>query len=331
MLDERKGAILRAVISEYIETAQPVGSSLVACAPDVAVSAATVRNEMAVLEQEDYLYQPHPSAGRIPTDKGYRYFVDHLRSPSLRPLQRQQVREFFAKAHGELEDRLRATSSLLSRLTDQAAVVVGPTRETSTIRSLQVVELSPTVAMVVVVLASGAVEKRVLEIADDIGPHHLAAASAHMCAQVVGRSLRDPGTPTPTGEPVTDRVVAQVMSALADISEGTTPVFVDGVSRMASAFSAVDSVRSVLSILEQQLVLVSVLRNVLEHGQSVAIGAEHGVELLAGCAVVAAFYETEGEERGTIGVLGPTRMNYPEALAAVTAVGRQLSRHLSEG
>jgi heat-inducible transcriptional repressor len=100
---------------------------------------------------------------------------------------------------------------------------------------------------------------------------------------------------------------------------------------MATAFSAIESVRSVLSILEQQLEVVTLLHTVLAHGQSVAIGTEHGIELLAGCSVVAAPYELEGEERGTIGVLGPTRMNYPDTLAAVAAVGRQLGRYLSEG
>lgn len=330
-LDERKSAILRAVIAEYIDTAQPVGSSSVACAPGVAVSAATVRNEMASLEQDGFLYQPHPSAGRIPTDRGYRFFVDHLRSPSLRPLQRQQIREFFAKAHGELEEMLRATSSLLSRLTDQAAVVVGPARESSAIRSLQLVELSPSLAVIVVVLANGAVEKRALELGEDVNPQHLAAAGAHLNSHVMGRSLGAPGTPVTTGDPVTDRVVTAAVSAVIDMSEGAKQVFVGGVARMAEAFSAIESVRSVLSILEQQLEVVTLLHNVLGHGQSVAIGTEHGIELLSGCSVVAAPYELEGEEQGTIGVLGPTRMNYPETLAAVTAVGRQLGRYLSEG
>lgn len=331
IVDERKAAILRAVIAEYIETAQPVGSSLVACAPGVAVSAATVRNEMGALEQEGYLYQPHPSAGRIPTDKGYRFFVDHLRSPSLQPMKRLQIRDFFARAHGELEEMLRATSSLLSRLTDQAAVVVGPGREASAIRSFQLVALSQNLVMAVVVLSNGAVEKRVLELAEDVSPDHVAAAGAHLSAHVVGRSLGAPGTPTSTGDQVTDGVVVAAISSLSEMSEGADQVFVGGVSRMATAFSAIETVRSVLSILEQQLVVVALLHDVLDHGQSVAIGAEHGIEPLVGCSVVAAPYELDGEERGTIGVLGPTRMNYPEALAAVAAVGRQLGRYLSEG
>src|SRR5579883_3446607 len=124
-MDERKAAILRAVVSSYIKTAQPVGSAHVTRAPGVEVSAATVRNEMAALEREGYLVQPHTSAGRVPTDKGYRFFVDSLSEPGeLGPAQRQLVRDFFAHAHGELEQMLADTSKLLARLTDCAAVVV---------------------------------------------------------------------------------------------------------------------------------------------------------------------------------------------------------------
>src|SRR5205085_12404 len=129
-LDERKAAILRAVVTEYIETAQPVGSQRVAQAPEVSVSSATVRNEMATLEREGYLVQPHTSAGRVPTDKGYRFFVDQLTAPGALPaVQRQQVRDFFAAAHGELERMLHDTSQLLSDVTHYAAVVVGPPHE----------------------------------------------------------------------------------------------------------------------------------------------------------------------------------------------------------
>ena len=147
MLDERKAAILRAVVEEHIETAQPVGSAHVARAARLRVSSATVRNEMALLEREGYLAQPHTSAGRIPTDKGYRFFVDQLTEPGhLGAGQTQQVREFFARAHGELEQMLHDTSRLLSNLTQYAGVVVGPPHEAATIRAAQVVSLGPRVA-----------------------------------------------------------------------------------------------------------------------------------------------------------------------------------------
>src|SRR2546423_1655645 len=196
MLDDRKAAILRVVVEEYIETAQPVGSTHVAALPELSVSSATVRNEMAALEREGYLVQPHTSAGRIPTDKGYRFFVDQLTEPStLDPLRRQQVKAFFAKAHGELEQMLQDTSRLLSGLTDYAAVVVGPNREVATIRSAQLVSLAPKVALLVVVLSNGAIEKRTLELEHETGDERVAAASAHVAAHLFSRSLHDVGHP----------------------------------------------------------------------------------------------------------------------------------------
>src|ERR1700760_980331 len=170
MLDDRKAAILRAVVEEYIETAQPVGSASVSRVPGMAVSPATVRNEMGALEREGYLAQPHTSAGRIPTDKGYRFFVDSI-APSggrLDPTQSQQVRAFFAKAHGELERMLSDTSRFLAGLTDYAAVVVRDAEDPASIRSVQLVPLTSRVVLLVVVLASGVIEKHTLDMAHDV-------------------------------------------------------------------------------------------------------------------------------------------------------------------
>src|ERR1700734_2866591 len=147
MLDDRKAAILQAVVEEYIQTAQPVGSGHVSRHPGLAVSSATVRNEMGVLEREGYLVQPHTSAGRIPTDKGYRFFVDHLTEPGvLGPIQHRAVSAFFDQVHVEMETMLERATGLLTELTSYAAVVVGPSHDTATIRSLQVVGLGPMVA-----------------------------------------------------------------------------------------------------------------------------------------------------------------------------------------
>jgi heat-inducible transcriptional repressor len=332
MLDERKAAILRAVVAEYIETAQPVGSQHVAHQPGLAVSPATVRNEMAVLEREGYLAQPHTSAGRVPTDKGYRFFVDHLSAPGpLDPAQRQQVRDFFRRAHGELERMLADTSRLLADLTDYAAVVVGPPHEAATIRSVQVVGLAPKVALVVAVLSNGVVEKRTLELDDEAGDERLSAAGVHLAMHLSGRTLADLTMPPPTGDAGVDKVVAAGAGSLGAPEDEPDHVFVGGASRMARAFDAVDTVRDILATLEEQFVVVGLLHDVLDRGLSVAIGAEHGIEPLSECAVVVAPYEVEGERAGTIGILGPTRMNYPQAMAAVAVVSQRLGRRLSEG
>jgi heat-inducible transcriptional repressor len=330
-LDPRKAAILNAVVSEYIETAEPVGSAHITGNPGVQVSSATVRSDMAALERDGYLTQPHTSAGRIPTDKGYRFFVDTLGAPgALGPVQRQEVRRFFAHVHGAVEDLLGHTSGLLTNLTDYAAVVVGPTHDSATIRSVQLVDLGPQRALLVVVLSDGAVEKHPLELPGDIDDTVLAAAAGHMTAHLRGRTLADPGTVPGPGDAAVDTAIRLGAQALGELASADEPehVFVGGSSRMASAFDAVETVRSVLSILEQQLVVVELVEHILDRGLSVAIGSEHGFEPLASCALVLAPVSVDGETAGTIGVVGPTRMNYPRALAAVQVVGERLGERL---
>ncbi len=330
MLDERKAAILRAVVEEYIETAQPVGSGHIA--PVMSVSSATVRNDMAALEQEGYLQQPHTSAGRVPTEKGYRYFVDSLDGPGqLDTAQVQQVRSFFAKAHGELEQMLHDTSRLLSDLTSHTAVITGPVGEAATIRSVQLVSLAPAVTLLVVVLSNGAVEKRTLELGDDIGEERIAAATAHLSAHATGRTMAALDDVPATGDADTDALVAAAGRALGQTYDSDDLLFVGGASHMARSFDAVETVREVLGILEQQFVVVTVLRDVLDRGLQVAIGTETGIQPLAECSLVVAPYQLEGESAGTIGVLGPTRMNYQQALAAVAVVSKRLGHRLSEG
>ena len=337
VLDERKAAILRAVVQEYIETAQPVGSAHVARAAGVAVSSATIRNEMAVLERDGFLVQPHTSAGRIPTDLGYRFFVDDLKpNATLDRAQRLQVRDFFSAAHTELERMLHDTTQLLTGLTSYASVVVGPPHEVATVRTLQLVGLAPRLALVVAVLSNGVVEKCSLELADDTPDTTLSAVGAYLSSHVVGRTLLDlapdRSLPLTSGDQGTDALARLAVEALgrARADEGDE-VYVGGASKMASAFDAVETVRAVLGALEQQYVVVSLLKDVLDRGLSVAIGAEHGIGPLAECSIVVAPFGHGGERAGTIAVLGPTRMNYPQAMAAVAVVSERLGQRLSDG
>jgi heat-inducible transcriptional repressor len=333
-LDTRKAAILNAVVTEYIGSAQPVGSQHVVDAPGVSVSSATVRSDMAALERDGYLTQPHTSAGRIPTDKGYRFFVDQLGGPGpLDPAGRQQVRQFFDHAHGEIEEMLERTSGLLADLTDCTAMVVGPSHESAAIRSVQLVGLGHRLALVVVVLADGAVQKQSIELSDDADESILSEACGRLAAHVLGSPLSQVGTAAAaSGSPVVDKVVSDGVAALRalQVADGHDQLFVGGSSRMAAAFDAVDTVRSVFTILEQQLVVVSLLRDILDTGLTVAIGTEHGVEPLASCAIVVMPVSVDGVEAGTIGLLGPTRMNYPLALAAARVVGDRLGERLGE-
>ncbi|MCU1359854.1 MAG: hrcA [Ilumatobacteraceae bacterium] len=330
MLDERKTAILRAIVHEYIATAQPVGSTLIANAPGVQVSSATVRNEMAVLEQEGFLIQPHTSAGRVPTDKGYRFFVDHMTEPGrLDVVATQRVGDFFDATHGRLEEMLHQTSNLLAQLTSHASVVVGPPADRAVVRSVQIVGLSARSGVVVAVLSNGSVENETLDFNGELSELRVSAATAHL-QRVLGGSTIE-GTDLPlSGDAEVDELCQAALGALV-ANRPHEPVYVGGTSVVAQSFDAVETVRSVLQTLEQQYVMVSLVRDVLNRGLSVAIGVEHGVQQLAACSVVVAPVVVHGEHVGTVGVLGPTRMNYPQALATVEVVSDRLGRHLGEG
>jgi len=331
MLDERKTRILRAVVQEYIATGQPVGSGHVAKLPGVQVSSATVRNEMAVLEQEGYLAQPHTSAGRIPTDKGYRQFVDAITPDGrLETATAERVGDFFATVQGRTEELLRQTSSLLANMTSHTALVVGPKAEAATVRTVQVVRLSVRTATVVAVLSNGDVESESISLADGIEDHHLETAAAHLASHLVGRALTGLEAIPLTKDVHVDVVCASAFAAMRGHLE-EEPVFVGGAAALAQSFDAVEVVRNVLQTLEQEYVVVSLIRDILDRGLSVAIGAEHGVEPLAACSVVVAPVVSDGEVLGSVGVLGPTRMNYPQALATVEVVGEQLGRRLGDG
>lgn len=333
-LNVRRAAILEAVVSQYIGTAEPVGSSHVATAPGVQVSSATVRSEMVALEREGFLVQPHTSAGRIPTDKGYRFFVDHLTTPGvLGPVQRRQVSQFFDQVHGEIETVLERATGLLSELTSYAAVVVGPSHETSTIRSVQLVGLSPLHALLVVVLSDGAVEKRTIDLDGEVSEDVLVTTGAFLSAHLVGRTMAGPWTAPASGTRMVDGLVTEALRAFDSMGGDieSDQVFVGGPARLAESFEAVETVRSVLGILEKQLVVVSLLRDVLDRGLSVAIGTEHGFEPLSSCAVVVAPVTVDGQDFGAVGLLGPTRMDYPRTMAAAHVVGERLGERLAEG
>jgi heat-inducible transcriptional repressor len=332
-LDERKAAILKAVVEEYIETAQPVASASVVRATNLPVSTATVRNELAVLEREGFLDHPHTSAGRVPTDKGYRFFVDHL-TPALPQVQRQRVQDFFTRAHGEIEEMLHDTTRLLSDLTHYAAVVVAPERDVATVRSIQIVSLGGPVAVALAVLSDGSVRKAVVELEPGSGEQELAAAGAHLTAHLAGLALDTDVALPPTGTDAADRLATNARAALIRASGSSEPaqLFVGGAAQMATTFDAIETVRRVLAILEQQYVLMSLLKHAIQDDRlTVSIGAELGVEPLSQCSIVVAPYEYDGVPAGTVGVLGPTRMNYPQAMAAVAVVSQRLGKALRDG
>lgn len=330
LLDERKAAILRAVIESYTETAQPVGSSAIAGSGAIEVSAATIRNDMLALERAGYLRQPHTSAGRVPTQKGYRHFVDHIDPAAVAASDNRRVATFFGQMRGEIEEVMRETASLLTDLTDNAAVVVDESDEAARVRSVQLVSLADQTVMMVLVLSNGQVLKSSVDFEAEIPLDTIERASVVLRASLEGCSVAQPGALVLAGDEAVDGLAAQFHGALASVVEADR-VYVDGTAKVVQAFEAVESIGRVLTILEQQLVVVSLLADVVERGMTVAIGTETGVEPLSECSLVVSPYEIDGERAGSIAVLGPTRMNYPQAMSAVAVVSDQLGHRLSEG
>lgn len=328
-LSARKAAVLRAVVEGYISTTQPVGSTHVSEIAELGVSPATVRNEMLALEQAGFLSQPHTSAGRIPTEKGYRHFVDSLPdvSGTLGRSERQQVRDFFETTHSELEQMLADTSALLADLTAYAALVVSPQHSSATIRSVNLVDLSERLVLALVVYENGSVDKRTIETDQPADPIELAQAAARLTELLSGR----PATALRGSDDATllTPLAVRVLNSLADLGDAEEHLYVGGAASVAGLFDATDTVRSVLGILEKQLVVVSLVRDIMERGLTVAIGSETGVAPLAECSLIVAPYQVAGQPVGSIGVLGPTRMNYPQALAAVAVVSQKLGDRLS--
>ncbi len=333
-LDERKAAILRAIVEEHIATAQPVGSQTVARSGRLGVSSATVRNEMTILEREGYIAQPHTSAGRIPTDRGYRFFVDTLSPQSTLPVeQRRAVLDFFdlfTSAHQVLEELLHETSQLLSRVSTHTAVLVGPHTESVTIRNLQLVSLQPSIVLALAILSTGAVEKCVLHLPDDVDDDTLQAATVALCAALEGARWPVKAEPLVASSPEAADLAREARDALVARGEHEVgdPLYVGGASRLAAGVDPGSTAR-LLELLEHQVEVASLVRDLLdEHGSRVSIGSENPLDELRDCSVVVAPYTVDGEIAGTVGVLGPTRMDYRQALAAVEAISEQLGRVL---
>jgi heat-inducible transcriptional repressor len=290
---------------------------------------------MTILERDGYIAQPHTSAGRIPTDRGYRYFVDNFtqRGP-LPPQQYRAVSDFFESSHRALEDLLNETSQLLARLSRHAAVVVGPQPDQAVVRGVQLVRLHERSALLVVVLSNGAIERHVLPIADDADDARLASAAGAIEAGLLGHTWGTVPDAVATGDPSVDQVVNEARAGLEAMvtPEHREPLYVGGVSNLAAeqeAFSTAQSAARLLEMLEHQVVVVSVVQELLQAGLTVRIGSEHQLEELRECALVLAPFEVDGHAAGVVGVLGPTRMDYRHALSAVSAVSQQLGRHLS--
>jgi len=338
VLDDRKLTILRAIVTDYVSMQEPVGSRALVERYALDVSPATVRNDMAVLEEEGYITQPHTSAGRIPTDKGYRLFVDRLGTVKPLSMPERRAIQSFMDGAVDIDDLVARTVRTLSRITHQVAIVQYPVLSNSTLRHVELVQLSPGRGLLILVNSSGQVDQHPLD---------TAGAEESQIADLRGRlnaALVDLG-PAAACERL-DRLVAELPEDLKPLADAVAPtlkqlqtespstrVVVGGVpnlTRFADQYET--AVRPVLEALEEQVVLLKLLGEVTSSGEvTVRIGQENSYEPLRATSVVASGYGSRPDLRANLGVVGPTRMDYPSTMAAVRAVARYISRYLAEG
>jgi heat-inducible transcriptional repressor len=329
----RQELILRKVVEGHVATGQPVGSKLLAADGELGLGASTIRNELAVLEEVGLLAHPHTSAGRVPTDAGYRFFVDRMtpeaRAP--RPLDLQLVRR-------EVDEAMRATSEALSQVTNLLAIVSAPPVHTATIRHVEVLLLQPQVVMLVVITSTGGVSKRLFTFGAPVDPGLTTWAAAYLNEQLVGMGLgarmlagrlQDP-TLSPTERAFLDEL-RPGFTELADTAEDT--LYVDGAARLLDSgrIRDVEMINQLLTVLERRVELLGILRQALgERDVLVRIGAENAQPGLRGVALVAAAYGLPARKLGTVTLVGPVRMDYGEAIGTVREAAHQLSRFVEE-
>ncbi|MEX5718953.1 heat-inducible transcriptional repressor HrcA [Geodermatophilus maliterrae] len=336
--DERRLQVLRAIVQDYVSTNDPVGSKALAERHDLGVSPATIRNDMAVLEEQGYITQPHTSAGRVPTDKGYRLFVDRL--SAVKPLsapERKAVERFLDGAV-DLHDVLGRTVRLLAQLTHQVAVVQYPTLSRSAVRHLEVVQLTGSRLLLVLITDTGRVEQRIVECPVDVARDDVADLRSLLNSAFGGARLGDAGGKVPdlvdTAPPHLRGLVAAMSAALVEtlVEPGEDRLVVGGTANLAR--TAVDfpgSLRPLLEALEEQVVVLKLISEVDAGGTVlVRIGEENAHEALAGASVVSVGYGTGDRALGGLGIVGPTRMDYPGNMAAVRAVARYVGQLLAE-
>jgi heat-inducible transcriptional repressor len=332
VLTPRQALLLGKVVDGFSATGQPVGSKTLASDPDVKAGASTIRNELSVLEERGLLAHPHTSAGRVPTDAGYRFYVDELLPAApARELRLELVRR-------EVAEAMRITTETLSQVTNLLAIVTAPPLATTTVRHIEVLALQPQVLMVVVITSTGGVTKKVFTFDRPVDPGLADWASSYLNEKLVGTGLgartlhsklADPALST--GERAFVQELAPAFTELAETAEDT--LFVDGAHRLVSEyrFQDVSQLNALMEMLERRVSMLGVLSAALDTRDAyVRIGGENTEPALQSLSLVAANYGLPSRNLGTVSVIGPTRMDYARAIRSVRDAAFQLSRFVEE-
>ena len=334
MLSDRRRVVLQALVNEYVRSAQPVASKALVDRYDLRVSPATVRNELSFLEETGHVFQPHVSAGRVPTDVGYRAFVDAMLSgetgQGLTPAEVEAVRTQYSELEHEVAEAMRETSALLSRLTNYVAVVIAPTLQRARIKRINLVWLGDARIVLVVVSDAGRVADRTIDLAEPVSAESLTGVEQLLNASLdgkVGEEVRAARGGVAAATSLPPRLVAQVLDEVIDclLEADADGVISGGVSTLLAQPEFADPrlVGPLVHLLEDGLETLHVLTSLMNTGDVVVrIGSENptGLERMS---VVAASYDAGGTE-GLVGVIGPTRMDYARAVSAVRTVAEGL-------
>ena len=338
--DDRRFEILRAIVTDFVATQEPIGSKALVDRHQLGVSSATVRNDMAVLEAEGLIIQPHTSSGRVPTDKGYRLFVDRIHD--VKPLSKPERRAIlsFLDHAVDLDDVLRRSVKLLAELTQQVAVIQYPVLSTARVRHLEVVALTPQRLLLVVITDTGRVEQRMVTLREPLADESLAQVRNLFGAALDGKRLDEATAEvsalTEDSPPELQRPILEIATVLIEtlVERPEDRLVLGGTSNLARSAGdfalASSGMDTVLEALEEQVVVLRLLAHARENDSvTVQIGEETLVEDLRGTSVVSTGYGASGTVFGGVGVVGPTRMDYPGTMASVAAVARYVGEVLA--
>lgn len=340
-LKEREKAILRFIIHQFILTANPVGSRNISKKYDIGLSPASIRNIMADLEELGYLNHPHTSAGRVPTDKGYRVYVDSLMDPPKLETEVKTIVDVnLGYASTETEDLLRITSTILSNLTNQLAVVTYPKFEQAVLEKIQIVRLSSTRILVVVTVQSGLIKTITLEIDAEVNENHIAAVQQFLNERLSGLRFTEIRSTfndrikdfnSDTVRPIIRVFVESIDKIFTDI--GSDKTIISGAKNILThpEFEDHDQLQSVIELIENKDVIIHILdkKKNEDIDLCISIGEENQDEKLSDYSLISKEYNV-GDLKGTLGIMGPKRMDYSKIIAAVVYIAEQLSRELTK-
>lgn len=337
-LGDRKRLILQAIIEDYINTAEPVGSRTISKKYLTGTSPATIRNEMADLEEMGYIEQPHTSAGRVPSDKGYRLYVDKMmEQQAVNKNQNEMIRKQFTDTLGEIDRLIKQASKLLSQMTQYTSIISTPQLKKTTLKHIQLIKVNPGVILAIIITDAGIVKNSVLRPLGDVSGETLDRMSNYLNERLCGMCVEDiagiiledmPGSHNGYRD-IVDQIIPELMQTL--IYSDTVEIYHDGAANILNLpeFNDINKARSFLNTLEERDLLFNVLSESAEN-INVSIGSENKYEQLQNCSLITATYKLNGKTIGSIGVIGPTRMEYSKVISVVDCMTNNLSEILTK-